>query len=641
MRIFWRFLAGAGFVAAALLLAVAAVVATLDVKQLSLPIRERVKAETGRELVIGGGADLAISLNPKLVLQDVSLANAPWAAAVPLLRARQVELQIALLPLLRREFDLVRLELVDPVIALETDAEGRGNWELAATAPAAGAAAQDPPRPFMLAGGDFSVRNGLLTFRDGRSGEVTRVAIDAFTLRAHDPKVAVATAFRGRVDGMAIALEGTLGPLELLAARRWPYPVSVMGSIDGRKAEVATKLKPVPSGWSFDQTTVVVDGLRATGSVQRVTGKKRARWIVDLALPAAALGPLAAGAEAGAPPVQPDRWLFREAPLPRRWLAAVDVDGTLQIDRLALAASGPAHVDGLQLRFVLEGGRLAIPSFAARFLGGTLTGSLVVDGSDPATLQLGTRIMGRELSLPEAMALAGATTGIAGGTLRLDADLASRGNSPRQWAAGLDGGLSLVATGAKTGGGKRDGNAILDQLAATLDPFLGTQKASELTCAVVRLPFANGVARIDRSIALETPQVGASARGTIDLGSETLDLSFKLRGKRGLPVDLPQLAELVHLRGNLQKPVIGVDALASATVAARVGAAIGTGGLSAIGTALLARGAAPAQGECAVALGATGESAATAGAEGASPARSPTDGVVDQAGAALGRLLRR
>ena len=60
------------------------------------------------------------------------VANAPWGQAPHLLAAKELEAQVALLPLLRRRFELVRLNLVEPVIALETHRDGRGNWELGA-----------------------------------------------------------------------------------------------------------------------------------------------------------------------------------------------------------------------------------------------------------------------------------------------------------------------------------------------------------------------------------------------------------------------------------------------------------------------------------------------------------------------------
>jgi hypothetical protein len=110
------------------------------------------------------------------------------------------------------------------------------------------------------------------------------------------------------------------------------------------------------------------------------------------------------------------------------------------------------------------------------------------------------------------------------------------------------------------------------------------------------------------------------------------------RARAGLPIDVPQIADLVRFRGPFTAPAVTVDAAASAATIARIGAAIGTGGLSAVGTALLAPAASGEAGPCAVALGrAPGAVAATTGT---STARSPATPAEDLA-KTLGRLLGR
>jgi len=120
----------AGGLAGLVLLAVAIAVATVDPKTLIGPVRDRVKVETGRDLVFGGPLELALSLEPKLVANDVTLSNAPWAATPQMAKAKRVEIQVALLPLLHKRFEAPEVALVGPFITLETDALGRANWDL-------------------------------------------------------------------------------------------------------------------------------------------------------------------------------------------------------------------------------------------------------------------------------------------------------------------------------------------------------------------------------------------------------------------------------------------------------------------------------------------------------------------------------
>ena len=67
-----------GIAGGLLVIAVAGVaifIATFDVNRLIAPGQARVKAVTGRDLLIRGGAKLEISLHPRLVANDVSMPN--------------------------------------------------------------------------------------------------------------------------------------------------------------------------------------------------------------------------------------------------------------------------------------------------------------------------------------------------------------------------------------------------------------------------------------------------------------------------------------------------------------------------------------------------------------------------------------
>ena len=88
---------------------------------------------------MGGAIGLKLGLSPTFVADDVRVGNAPWGKAPSLLTTKHLELQVALLPLLRRHFELVRLNLVEPVIALERNRDGQLNWELGAAQRAAAA----------------------------------------------------------------------------------------------------------------------------------------------------------------------------------------------------------------------------------------------------------------------------------------------------------------------------------------------------------------------------------------------------------------------------------------------------------------------------------------------------------------------
>jgi hypothetical protein len=163
--------------------------------------------------------------------------------------------------------------------------------------------------------------------------------------------------------------------------------------------------------------------------------------------------------------------------------------------------------------------------------------------------------------------------------------------------------LLTISRGTLATGKLDQGGGVLVSLLSAINPFYQTDESTELLCGVARLPLQHGVARIDRSLALETTKVAASASGTVDFRTETLDLSYKPSVRQGITIEVPQVAQLVRLQGSFRDPKVRVDAAASAATAARIGAAIGTGGLSMLGTTLLNQTTEGGAGPCEIAVG--------------------------------------
>ena len=294
MRLFWRILAGIGGLLLLLLIAVAIAISTVDVKSVIGPLQKRVKDATGRDLSVGA-IDLKVSLEPRLVVQDVAVSNPSWAKSPQMLTAKRVEVEFALLPLLHRDFQVRSLALIEPRIALETDAKGAGSWDVGGT-PANAPAAATPQSAAAMGGlfvGDVSISNGVLTYRDGETGKVTTVTITDLALNARDPQSAVSARFRGSVDDIAVAIEGDIGPLTSLVQRRWPYPVTLKGQVKAQEVAVDTKLRMQESTTTLDPLELGVGKSKLTGQLTVTTGKPRPKVVFKLASPALSLADLA------------------------------------------------------------------------------------------------------------------------------------------------------------------------------------------------------------------------------------------------------------------------------------------------------------------------------------------------------------
>ena len=641
MRIFWRTLAVLGGVVLLLLIAIAIAIRTVDVKEFIGPIQQRVKEATGRDLTVRGGIDLKLGLEPKLVLDDVTLGNAPWSKQPQMITAKHVEAQIELLPLLHKRFEVISFKLIGPTIALETDASGKGNWEFPSLSTAANANTQAPSGATLgrFAVGDIAVSDGAVTFRDGKTGEVTTIVVEDFSVHARDALSPVSGRFRGKINDTAVALEGDFGPLDQLMRQKWPYPVTVQGDINGKKATVDTQLTVKDSVVGLDNLKVGSGSSQITGKMAVVAVGTRPKvtfkfdastlWVADLSFPAIA----AAAAKA----VAKSKYVFSDQAIDVGALKDFDAEGEIAVGTLTLLDGrklGQVHV-----QFTLLNGKLDVPLLQATALGGTVLGHAQLDASRAPNAALSLHIEAKNLDLAAIAAAAGVQRELRGGKTELKADLTAHGASPRQWASTASGNIVAVVGPATLAGGKVNPDSSLDQLAGAVNPFREIDSTTQLHCAVIRLPLVNGIATVDRSIAAETSKLGATASGRLDFRDETLDLAFRPQIRQGVKIEIPQVAELVHLRGPFASPAVGIDATATAATVARLGAAVYTGGLSILGESLLAQAKGDPGAPCQIALGhgAGTTTAAAKPATNANPAATATQDV----GKALGRLLGR
>jgi AsmA family protein len=635
-------LAVAGSVVALVLVAVAIAVATVDVNSFAEPLAARVRTATGRPFVIDGPIALHLSLEPTLRIDNVTLGNAPWGRAPAMMKVARVEAQVALLPLLHRRFEVVRVTLVDPVINLETDREGRGNWAFgaSATAPASEPA---PAAAFGLGPAlgvdEVEVRNGRINYRDGSSGETTPIVVEALTVRSGDPNAPITGEFRGSIRGVAVALKGNLGTRAALQAQQWPYPVGLVGTIAGRNATLESKVTAAPGSTRIEALALTFGELTVQGTVTVDRSGARPRYVVDLHMPrlvpeALAL-PAVAGASAKLPaPVETSHHVIPDHPLPLAFLRAADAEGTVLIDSVALPHG--QSLSGVRLRFGRRAGRLDIVELGGSGLGGTVLVRGVVRALDDAAqgTALDLHAEARDVELKSVLALAGAPREVTGGRTRFTFDGKATGRSLQEWARSVDGTALLLVGPAQLRSPPGSSSATLDQLGGAINPFREAKGGTDLRCAVVRLPLHDGVAHVDRSIALETAELGVSATGTVDLRDETLDLSLRPQVRSGIPINVTGLADLVRVKGPFAHPQIAIDPAKSAETIARIGAAIGTGGWSLLGETLLNASAA-SDSPCAIALGIK-SSASPAASAAAKPGAVPAD-----LGKALGKLFGR
>ncbi|MEE8304633.1 MAG: AsmA family protein [Candidatus Tectomicrobia bacterium] len=227
----WRWILG--IVAAGLMLFVIGVyviASSYDYNDLKPHIAQLAKQATGRELTLDGDIDFKLGLTPALVVENVRFQNAAWGSQPDLATVKRLEVQIALLSLLRGNFEVKRLVLIEPMILLETDNAGKSNLAFDTPKEQAKAKTQRPA----LAVNDVRLENGQFTFKDGRSGQTYTVMLDTLTATAAaglDSPLNIA--LQGAYHDQPFKTVGSLGPLTLLMTKGNAWPLHLTTDISG------------------------------------------------------------------------------------------------------------------------------------------------------------------------------------------------------------------------------------------------------------------------------------------------------------------------------------------------------------------------------------------------------------------------
>jgi AsmA protein len=303
-------------------LVVVAVIAALMLiprEQIVALAADQVRNTTGRELTLAG--DLSPSFWPVLGVRTgpITLSNADWAEAGNMVSASAAEIGVELVPLFSGEIKVTALRLVDPVIALEIDTDGRANWifddEAAVTSGGSGETAGELPKISLP---EAVITNGKISFHDAKSGQ--RIELAALDLTA--------------------GLEGFDAPLSLKGSGLWngerarfeAFIDTPAAAMEGSETSVRVSLASDPASFSFDGDLLIDED----APLPLVNGKITA----DLPILAAAVA-WATGAR---------------APAGLADLGAVKVDGSVAASEAALrlVAKGSIGYKGRAVGFDLK-----------------------------------------------------------------------------------------------------------------------------------------------------------------------------------------------------------------------------------------------------------------------------------------------
>lgn len=221
------------------------------------PLNRYVSDKTGRHFEITRHLDVKVGRTTRIFADGIEFANPEWARDPWLLKAAGAEIDIELLPLLRRHVVLPLVRLNQPQLGLQIDPDGRRSWSLG----------RDTGNPGNLPHiGALVVDQGVAHFVVPAHGAdiTTDFAIDGSAPAPAPASAASASASASAsADGSAVDAQNASLPLRFTAKGTWEkQPFSASGRTGNVLSLEAPLQHPFPA--QFDakaaDTTLHVNG---------------------------------------------------------------------------------------------------------------------------------------------------------------------------------------------------------------------------------------------------------------------------------------------------------------------------------------------------------------------------------------------
>ena len=632
-----RMLQGIGIAIGVLVLLIVLAFALLDSDVFRHPLERYASARTGRSVTLAGRLEAHFwSWTPGIVVNGLTVGNPPWESGPPMLRTRQLLVQVHLLPLLRGQVILERLELREPQVYLHRDTKGHANWTFESQKPSQAPSSKPTRVPIIR---NLEIEDGHMTVRD----EILHLDINAKVAASEQHGANDPHAFHfegeGSVNRQPLRVAAHGGPLIAVDPNR-PYPFVlqiVAGDVhldaDGvvRKpfdlGRVGLMLRAsgndladfyyltqlaLPNTPPFRlQASIERDGNRI--HVDQLTGRvgdsdlhgqllvdltrKRPRLSGELASAQLRLKDLAAslGSKAAAPTSptpslakteHPAATQAHHVPAPSATVAPekrLFPDARLQVNRVrAMDAdvhfsahaidAGSINMKEVALHVKLKEGVLALEPFEFVMPQGRLEGTLSIDARN----KIPETHLDMRISNIELQQFRGKAQPAS--EAPLEGDLQARivmnggGDSVHDFVADASGKVTFVLPHGEVSSAFAELTGI--DLANGLGLLLkGSDKKVPVRCGVAQFAVQDGVMRA-QNLVFDTQNVLITGNGDIKLGAEELDLSIKGQPKK------PRIGRLhtpIKIQGHLLKPAVGVSAgktLKQGAVAAALGALI-------------------------------------------------------------------
>ncbi|MEO6823883.1 MAG: AsmA family protein [Nitrosospira sp.] len=571
-------------------------------------VERQVTEKTGREFSIGGDLDVSLSLNPRISVEGLSLANAEWGTEQPMFAVDKLSFSIDLWKLLLGDIVLPEIAISQPKIILEKSADGKRNWDLKKTE-------TETELPKI---GRLNIDQGRLAYRDPKTKTdvSTRIFTDSVSADARQTPINVIA--DGKFTGLEFSFQVHGGEILSLMDKSLPYPIrgkarigntyaTFDGMVTGLEALSAMDLKlelhgddlsalypitgvvffPSPpyeiSGrlvhqkteWSMKGFSGKVGSSDLGGDILFDTGGKRPMLRGDIVSKVLDLGDLQGFVAARRAP-QPQDSLGEKKEKKASIAEQRDrllPDQKFKLDRLKAMDTDVKFtgqsirnknlpIEHLVTHMKVDNGLMTLDPANFTVAGGNIIAAVTINarGDVPeaeATLSI------KRLQLPKLLPgveLTHSSLGLIGGTTHVT----GHGESVGALLGSANGRFGLIMSGGEI---SETLLAAADLDGATLLKLLFTgDKNVPVRCAVIDFGIKKGVMNSDTFV-IDTKETNILGEGQISLADETVKMKLSPEPK---DFSIMSLRTPVHITGTFKKPTIYPDKM----LAIRAGAAV-------------------------------------------------------------------
>ncbi|MBN1905604.1 MAG: AsmA family protein [Deltaproteobacteria bacterium] len=614
------------------IIAVIVIVSSYDFNNLKPVISKAVYDATGRELVIGSDIDLDIGLTPSLVLSNVRFQNAEWGTRKDMLNVGRFELKVSLMPLLKGNVEVHRFILKDFDVLIETDKKGKANYQFDTEKKAEteekmpGTESEDTAAPPAFAVNELEIENGVITYRDGKTGKTQNLTITNLTTGIKGLENPLTIDLSGKYNNEPFKVSGTLGSIKGLNDTQTPWPLDLSIDAFGANAGLKGSIKnpaeqmginldfnvkiddwaklsklaetEIPLKEAFSISGNIADrasknyymsGLKIALGKNQINGSLGINLsgkvpYIDAALSSKELDlttlmkegkETEKPAEVSAKGDEEMKRLFSDEPLNLDSLKAVNGKFKISIDKLVL----PEMVlNALSVDSTMNNGSLALKPLKMNMGGGNI--GINIDLASKANgVELASLINVQGLELGDVLEKAGVKEKIEG-LFDADIDIKGRGSSFAAIMGGLNGYTTVTMSEGVISNKYFNmlGSDFSKGIMRLLNPTAQSKDYTTIKCMVTRFDIKEGMA--DATVlVVDTSMMSVAGAGDINLRNETLNLSLDPSTKGGVAgynLNIGELTQPFKLGGTLAKPSLVID---KQKAALSIGKAFGKDGL--------------------------------------------------------------